>query len=170
MSYIKIQRNIGADISSSDIINYAEKLIPEFNIDQKTKEEKTKNAKIKLVYRFFKNNGYTWRKKIHSSHTISDDYIEVIINFCKILRIQRNYLNIDKNELSNIGNIDETPIYLDMNDYTWNTKGEKNIRIKSFGKEKIRISLMSTILADGTKLPLFFVVKDNIGKRKEKSL
>ena len=29
---------------------------------------------------------------------------------------------------------------------------------------------MSTILADGTKLPLFFVVKDNIGKRKEKSL
>jgi hypothetical protein len=25
MSYIKIQRNIGADISSSDIINYAEK-------------------------------------------------------------------------------------------------------------------------------------------------
>ena len=81
MSYIKIQRNIGADISSSDIINYAEKLIPEFNIDQKTKEEKTKNAKIKWVYRFFKNNGYTWRKKIHSSHTISDDYIEVIINF-----------------------------------------------------------------------------------------
>jgi hypothetical protein len=79
-------------------------------------------------------------------------------------------LNIDKNELSNIGNIDETPIYLDMISYTWNTKGEKNIRIKSFGKEKIRISLMSTILADGTKLPLFFVVKDNIGKRKEKSL
>lgn len=27
---------------------------------------------------------------------------------------------------------------------------------------------MSTILADGTKLPLFFVVKDNIGKRKKK--
>ena len=25
---------------------------------------------------------------------------------------------------------------------------------------------MPTILADGTKLPLFFVVKDNIGKRK----
>ena len=34
MSYIKIQRNIGADISSSDIINYTEKLIPEFIIDK----------------------------------------------------------------------------------------------------------------------------------------
>lgn len=46
MTYIKIQRNIGADVSSSDIIKYAEKIIPEFNIDQKTQEEKTKNAKI----------------------------------------------------------------------------------------------------------------------------
>ena len=80
-------------------------------------------------------------------------------------------MNIDKNDLSNIGNTDETSIYLDMiNDYTWNTKGEKNIRIKSFGKEKIRIKVMPTILADGTKLPLFFVVKGNKGKRKEKTL
>ena len=44
MIYIKIQRNIGADVSSSDIIDYAEKIIPEFNIAQKTKEEKTKGA------------------------------------------------------------------------------------------------------------------------------
>lgn len=28
------------DVSSSDVIKYAEKLIPEFNIEQKTKEEK----------------------------------------------------------------------------------------------------------------------------------
>jgi hypothetical protein len=120
-----MKRNIEADVSSSDIINYAEKLLPEFNIDQRTKEEKTRNAKIKWVYRFFKNNGYTWRKKIHSSHTISDDYIEVIINFCKILMIQRNYLNIDKNALSNIGNIDETPIYLDMINILGILRGKK---------------------------------------------
>ena len=45
MTYIKIQRNIGADISSSDIINYTEKIIQEFNINQKTKEEKQKMLK-----------------------------------------------------------------------------------------------------------------------------
>ena len=132
-----MKRNIEADVSSSDIINYAEKLLPEFNINQRTKEEKTRNAKIKWVYRFFKNNDYTWRKKTHPSQTIIDDYIEIISNFFKILRIQRNYLNIDKNALSNIGNTDGTPIYLDMiNDYTWNTKGEKNKRIKSSEKKK----------------------------------
>ena len=38
-----------------------------------------------------------------------------------------------------------------FNDYTWNSKGEKNIRIKSFGKEKIRITVIPTILVDGTK-------------------
>ena len=110
--------------------------MPKFNIDQRTKEEKTRYGKILWVYRFLKNNGYTWRKKTHSSKTISDDYIEITSNFFKILRIQRNYLNIDKNTHSNIGNTDETPIYLDMiNDNTSNTKWEKNIRIKRFGKE-----------------------------------
>lgn len=74
--------------------------------------------------------------------------------------IQRNFLNIDKEALPNIGNIDETSLYLEMlNDYSWNNKGDKNIFIKNFGNEKILISVMPTILADGTKLPLFFVVK-----------
>ena len=56
MTYIKIQRNIETYISSSDISNYSEKKISEFNISQKAKDEQSKNAKIKWIYRFFKNN------------------------------------------------------------------------------------------------------------------
>ena len=45
----------------------------------------------------------------HSSRTIIDDYIEVISNFYKILSFQINYLNINKNSLSN-----KNPIYFEM--------------------------------------------------------
>ena len=105
-------------------------------------------------------------KKTHYTQSLNDNYVELINNFYRILRIKRNFLNIGNTDLSKIGNTDETPLYLDI----WNKKGYKNIIITTFGKEKIRIIVLPVILVDGSKLPLFFVVKRNKGKRKEKNL
>ena len=56
-------------------------------------------------------------------------------------------------DLNRIGNVDETPIWFDM---TYNTTmgeiGEKSVKVHTFGRERLRVSLILYILADGEKL------------------
>ena len=58
----------------------------------------------------------------------------------------------DKDLLSckeNIGNADETPVFIGMNDKkTINIIGEKEISIRSFNKNRTRITVMLTILGN----------------------
>lgn len=50
----------------------------------------------------------------------------------------------------NIGNADETHIFLEMNEKkTLHLIGDKEIKIKSFNKTHTRISVLLTILANG---------------------
>ena len=56
-------------------------------------------------------------------------------------------------DLNRIGNVDETLIWFDM---TYNTTiskiGEKSVKVHTFGRERLRVSLILCILADGEKL------------------
>lgn len=67
----------------------------------------------------------------------------------------------DKNLLSckeNIGNADETPVFIEINDKkTLNIIGEKEISIKSFNKNRTRITVMLTILGNGKSLKPFVI-------------
>lgn len=67
----------------------------------------------------------------------------------------------DKNLLSckeNIGNADETPVFIEINDKkTLNIIGEKEISIKSFNKNRTRITVMLTILGKGKSLKPFVI-------------
>jgi hypothetical protein len=55
--------------------------------------------------------------------------------------------------LSSIGNMDETPIWMDMpGERTMEFSGKKTIRMTSTGHEKSRITVCLAALADGTKL------------------
>ena len=50
-------------------------------------------------------------------------------------------------------NMDETPIWLEMTGKTTAEKiGTKNVEVKTFGTEYIRISLLLAITAKGNKL------------------
>jgi len=50
-------------------------------------------------------------------------------------------------------NMDETPIWLEMTGKTTVEKiGTKNVEVKTFGTERIRISLLLAITANGNKL------------------
>ena len=53
---------------------------------------------------------------------------------------------------------------------TLNIIADKDIKIKSFNKERIRISVMSTILRDGNTLPPFVVFSGKPHGSKEKKL
>jgi hypothetical protein len=67
------------------------------------------------------------------------------------LRKVNNYL------LSQIGNADEIPVYFDMpSNYTVDT-GAKSAFIKTSGSEKMRLTIMLLVLADGTKLPPYVI-------------
>ena len=67
----------------------------------------------------------------------------------------------DKNLLSckeNIGNADETPVFIEINDKkTLNIIGEKEISIKSFNKNRTRITVMLTIFGNGKSLKPFVI-------------
>jgi hypothetical protein len=71
------------------------------------------------------------------------NYLRFIIRLRKI----RNY------PLTNIGNMDETPIWVDMpGNYTIEACGTKTVTMGTTGHEKSRITVMLAGMADGTKL------------------
>ena len=70
-----------------------------------------------------------------------------------------------------IGNAEETPVYLEMNEKKiLNIKGEKEIKSKSFNKENIRKNLMLTILGYDNTLPPFVIFSGKPNGAKEKRL
>ena len=70
------------------------------------------------------------------------------------IRQRRNY------PLSMIGNMDETPVYVDIpGNYTLERKGMKSITMASTGHEKEKLTVMLAAMADGTKLLPMVVLK-----------
>jgi hypothetical protein len=57
-------------------------------------------------------------------------------------------------------NADETPVFFDMSaNTTVDTKGSKSVLVKTTGFEKLRITVMLSVLADGRKLTPFVILK-----------
>jgi hypothetical protein len=83
------------------------------------------------------------------------DFDNKIIAFHKFvigLRKINSYL------LSQIGNTDQTPLYLDMpTNTTIEGKGEKSVIIRRSGCEKQHCTVMLAVIADGRKLPPYVI-------------
>lgn len=74
-------------------------------------------------------------------------------------------------DYENLYNMDETPIYFEsVMKKTIAPIGERSVSIKTHGGENVRITLMLTICANGTKLPLLFVFKGTKDAKKEEKL
>jgi hypothetical protein len=67
-----------------------------------------------------------------------------------------------------LGNADETPVFFDMlANTTGDTKGCKSVLVKTTGHEKLRITVMLSVLADGKKLTPFVILRrKNLPKEK----
>jgi hypothetical protein len=67
-----------------------------------------------------------------------------------------------------MGNADETPVFFDMlANTTVDIKGSKSVLVKTTGHEKLRITVMLSVLADGRKLTPFVILKTkNLPKEK----
>jgi hypothetical protein len=67
-----------------------------------------------------------------------------------------------------MGNADGTPVFFDMPaNTTVDTNGSKSVLVKTTGHEKLRITMMLSVLADGRKLTPFVILRrKNLPKEK----
>ena len=119
------------------------------------------NQQFKASYgwlrRFMKRHRITFRAATHIAQKLPTELEAKRQNFLSfIIRMHklRDY------NLNFIGNMDETPVYLDMpGTKTIDNIGEKTIALKTTGHEKQRVTVMLAGLADGTKLPPVVILK-----------
>ena len=109
--------------------------------------------------RFLKRQNLTMRTPTHISQPLKENAYQEIKSFFKNIIDMRKGLSIYDN-IENIGNTDETPIWFEFYAKKAIAKiGEKHINIRTFGTEKIRITVLLTILGNGIKLPPLLVFK-----------
>lgn len=99
---------------------------------------------------FMKRNGLVLRQKTKISQKLPHDFENKIISFHSFVINQRKKGGYD---LSNIGNIDETPVWFDMpTSKTVTNRGERSVLIKTTGHKKTRFTVVLSCMADGTRL------------------
>ena len=100
--------------------------------------------------KFMRRHKLSFRRTTHvgqKNEDILSDKMQGFLGFVTKLRRRRGY------SLSLIGNMDETPLYVDTpGEYTMEEIGKKTISMKSMGHEKERFTVMLAAMADGTKL------------------
>jgi hypothetical protein len=109
------------------------------------------------IMRFFTRDVLYIRKKTSVSQQLPDAYEEKILCFQKYiinLRWQNSYI------VSQIGNVDQTPVYSEMPfETTVHKKGDKNVTVRTGGNEKQQCTVMLCITADARKFVPYVVLK-----------
>lgn len=103
---------------------------------------------------FFKRIGYSIRKVAYEGQELKKNSKDLTLKFFTfIYSIRKDLFILDKLDL--IGDVDETAIYFENKYNTTVQKiGEKSVKVRTFGKDKFRISAVLAILANKFKLPL----------------
>lgn len=107
--------------------------------------------------RFLTRHGYSLRRRTTVSQSLPNQLVNKVSSFILHVRKLRQH---HQYALSAIGNMDETPLWLDMpGDTTINRIGEQTISVRTTGHEKGRFTVILGAKADGTKLKPFVVFK-----------
>jgi hypothetical protein len=107
--------------------------------------------------RFMRRKVLALRRRTTLAKKLPTDYVE------KLIAYQRHIINLCQKHdylLGQIGNADEIPVFFDMPaNTTVDTKFSKSVLVKTTGHEKLRITMMLSVLADGRKLIPFVILK-----------
>lgn len=107
------------------------------------------------VERFMKRAGFSLRRRTSVCQRLPADFEEKLVSFQRYvlkLRQEHGYM------LSQIGNADQTPIYFDMPiSWTVDSVGAKDVKVRTTGIEKQRMTVMLACTADGKRLPPFII-------------
>ena len=163
VKWIQEQRRLEIGITTNEIINKSCELLP-------IQKEKSYHALQIWCLRFLNRHSYSIRSISHIGQKLKENSYQEYKNFYNILYALRTKLG-DAIDYGNLYNMDETPIYFEsVMKKTIAPIGERSVSIKTHGGEHIRITLMLTICANGTKLPPLIVFKGTKDAKKEEKL
>ena len=98
----------------------------------------------------------------HSTGMGRKFYANTYMEVGKYINSVRNYYLNYGQDLSLVCNMDKTPIFFNMpSNKTVELKGKKTVHVVTQNQEKMRVSLLLSVLADGTKLPPYIIFKGN---------
>ena len=125
---------------------------------RKNKEQSTGfKATNSWCHRFMRRNKLVMRQKTKIAQKLPDDLDDKVVDFHTYvinLRKKHGY------ELSQIINMDETPMFFDMlGNSTVNKSGERTVFVKTTGHEKQHFTVVLACCADGSKLKPLVIIK-----------
>ena len=146
MKWISEQLRIGIGITTNEIINKSIELDPK-------QKDKSPSDLEHWYLAFLRSYSFSLRISTHIGQRLREcantDYKE-FMNYVYTLRTKYENDNI----YPDIYNMEETPIYLELiSNKTVAPKGAKTVYINTHGGEKIRITVILCISANGIKLP-----------------
>ena len=107
--------------------------------------------------RFLERWELSLRRRTTMGQRLLADLIDKVVRF--VMSTQKQRIK-HKYSLSGIGNMDETPLWMDMpGDTTIARMGVKSVPILTTRHEKARFTVCLAAMADGTKLKPFVVIK-----------
>lgn len=114
------------------------------------------------MYKLLKRNNYTIGRVTHIAQKVRENAFSDLWQFLKTNITIRKELDIYEN-INKIVNLDETPIWFEMyNKTTIDKIGNKTIKVKTFGSDKERISVLLGILADGKNYHHWLYFKESL--------
>ena len=120
------------------------------------------------VSNFMKRFGLVYRQKTHQSQHLPEQLVPKLVDF---FHFYRALLEDHKFDLSNIINMDETPMWLDaVASRTISFSGEKTTSLKSTGHDKKNVTVLVAASADGRMKKCLVVFKGQGQSTEDKSI
>lgn len=151
-------RQLGLGVSQEDFIEYAKEAVKVINESRSVDEQITDlQASKGWVARFINRHKLSSRSPTSVGQKIPANAKELALKFFDYVKQWK-----ERQESGPvIGNMDEIPMYFDApSRRTYDLKGVKTVLMKTTGKEKMRFTLIMTILADGKKCRAMLIFKN----------
>ena len=114
-------------------------------------------ASVHWCHCFMDRHDLSIRRRTTISQKLPENFEDKLLKFQRFITTEQKK---HENDLSLIGNADQTPLTFDMPaNSTVDAKGTKSVSIMTTGHEKDRFTVMLACLGDGAKLPPYVVFK-----------
>lgn len=150
LQWLKRRREAGARVTGTGLKKECLRL-------HHLKGQQNFKASCGWLRKFLRRHNLSFRRATHvgqKKESVLSDKANHFLRFVIRMRQRHHY------KMTHIGNMDETPIWMDMpGDYTIETVGTKTIDMKTTGHEKFRITVILGAMADGTKKKPLVILK-----------
>ena len=151
----------GEEIKSTTLRDIAMEKVIELNRDKPMEERILFKGSTGWITRFIDRNNISNKRATSVGQKVAEDAPTIAISFIDHLSNWREKNDFRPNGSQVIGNMDEMPMYFDMpSNRTYSYKGMRTTLVRTTGKEKLRFTLILTILHDGRRCKAMIIFKN----------